>query len=276
MAPADLRSGMEKDDMRGMPRKIRVWKLLCALLALCLLTGSVALSETGRGNLEERFKDEVTLEYEGEGYRPRSRFSSFLFWALAGCENAEKRLALMMIVTVDDKEKQIALVQVDPRLAVTTEAGDVPFWQACAEIEGEDRCERILALVNATLPEPLLEDYLELDIDGLELLDGISFSCADEAALEGDVKSRLKQFGETAEQASSGELVDMFDALAGYMDTNIKSGKMMKIADKADRYERIPTQPVPGQLSEAEDLLDLDPEAWLEIIVRLFYEENPY
>lgn len=257
-------------------------RTFCALLALLLLalSGLTALAEVERGDLEERFRGETTLEYQGTQYQVRKRLTPFLFWALAPNEDGEKHAGLLMVVVVDDAQKTTAILFVDARLAMRTEAGELPLWQAYDLLaDDEARCPELLAWVNALLPEPLLESYFELDIDGLELLDGEHFALEEGETFFKGIKRRLKGFAAGAEDATSDELMGMFDELGEYLETNIKSGLLMKIADKADRYERLTSEYVPGECIADADGVErfyVDPEALMPILLNMFYEENTY
>ena len=266
---------------------------LCLLLALTLLaTGifSVAGAEEARGDLTERFKDKITVEHDGVGYGVRNRLTLLVLLGRADV-GAGEQLGLISVIAVDDDEKLITPLQLDYRLAVQTEDGAaLPIWQACAIFEQsmppvqtpeesqkamEALGEYIVGLLNAELPEPLLERYFVIDVEGLELIDGEPFIFEEETDVTDAVKGRLKQAKTYADEMSSKELLDEMEALSDYIHTNIKSGQLVKIADKSERYEVLRSLQAQGELRtdvNGAEMFYLDEDAWLDSLLAVFYK----
>ena len=104
-------------------------------------------------------------------------------------------------------------------------------------------------------------------IDGIEPSDGY---------VEAEYKERLHAIKAKAEASTTDEINGMFNALSGYIVTDMKSGALMKIVDKLDLYEGQPTIPLPVLEENMEDgqvRLAVDEDAVLPAVLDVFYEE---
>jgi len=90
------------------------------------------------------------------------------------------------------------------------------------------------------------------------------------------MKRRLKALLAQAESANSDQLNDMFVSMSDHIVTDMKTGAIMKIIDKTDRYEVMSSVYVPGSyvLENEQEVFDVDEAGFLDIIVNTFYEEK--
>lgn len=238
-------------------------RIIASLLILLLLCALPASAEDAQADLQARFGGQATLEYNGKSYAPRKRISTMLFGA---CKNGQLQLAYLVIV--DDEENRIATVSLDPTTAVEAFDGKPLSYIYSVPTRPEDEttsqsdadARRLLEAVNSLLPEPLIENFVVLDVAGLDLLDGGEGNDPTLPSVE-NTKQRLKEFGKYAMQSSSSEQMDMASALTGYFDTDVKTGAMVKLMDKASRYEVLPTLTIPGERGEAPQPAPADAES---------------
>lgn len=269
-------------------------RYICFFLCLIFAVTSVsAFAETadGRGNLEERFSDVDTVDFNGATYYQKSRIKSMLFLGICDDGTDLGELGLLMAVVVDDNLKTITPIQFDYRTVFKNESKAQSTLKDAYENSAakEEACENVLAAVNTLFPSPLIESYLGFDIEGLKLIDGNDFLLPEEE-VQAKVKERLKEIKPYAETMSADSATDMMDALSEYIHTDMKSGALMKITDKIDRYEiRTTLHPQmtlfyegneisEEQLTEedivAEDIAAaLDGDAFMQNIIDIFYDE---
>ena len=131
-------------------------------------------------------------------------------------------------------------------------------------------------IVNAMLPLEPVQHYLSLDSDALTAYDPGDTDGLTAAEI---FKSRLKILKAQAETYSTDQLNDLFYELSDYIVTDMKSGAIMKIIDKADRYEIFSSIHVPGEYVMEDDAAVAfipDEAALNEIVIDAFLEENPW
>lgn len=269
-------------------------RIITAILILLLLFSLPASAENAAADLQARFGGADALQYQGKSYVPKNRSSTMM---VAICEKGQ--LQLLFLISVDDDAKRIVPVSLDILTAIEEFDNNTLYYiynhgsyPADASITREDAdAQRLLEAVNSLFPQPLVENYLVLNVEGLDQLDG--GANPDPALTPAEnTKIRLKALAKSAMGASSSQQMDIADALSGYLDTDVKTGAMMKIMDKAQRYEILPTQTIPGtpfQPEAAEDTggdvpmdtprnlpIALDESLLLALTVEYFYEENPW
>lgn len=253
--------------------------MLCLLL--CFMNIG-AWAETERGDLTERFSDEITVEYNGVTYRLRSRLTTVLAMGTSRTTDPEGqvRVEYLAMIVVDDDLNQITPIQLDVRTLVPAADGETVQLRMCygQEEDAKLNCEQVLQAVNALLPDAILEHYVALDIDGLDMYDDEE---ALAAAAAGDTealfKARLRTLQAEAESASSSELNALFNELSDYIVTDLKSGAMMRIADKVDRYDVLPTVDIAGEVTAdaaGGEVYQIDTEDLLANVVSTFFEEK--
>jgi hypothetical protein len=142
--------------------------------------------------------------------------------------------------------------------------------------DDEAGCLQMLSVVNGMLPLQMMEHYLALDSDGLTEYDPGETEGLTAAEI---FKNRLKTLKAQAETYSTDQLNDLFYELSDYIVTDMKSGAIMKIIDKADRYEILSSIHVPGEYvmeGDAAAAFVPDEAALQEIVMSTFLEENPW
>ena len=259
----------------------RILSLLLCLLALTL----PACAEDARSDLQKRFGGQATFTHDGASYAPKKRISALL---LAACQDDE--LLLSYVIVVDDDLDRIALISLPPETVVPA-MSSLTLAQLYArhfppQDAGVPQAEAdsivLLDAVNALLPEPLIESRLVLDCAGLSLLDG--GGNADPALPRAEqAKQRMKVLYRDAQGLSSSEQMKLFDALSAYLATNAKTGALMKLADKAGRYDVLPTLPLPGANAalqegapEAAPPFIADEAALTALAIEYFYDETSW
>ena len=255
----------------SMKKEILPYRILLAVFALFLLISmlTASLAETERGDLNERFSDEITVEYADIVYRLRDRLTTVMFAGFAADDAGEYVPEMLLLLAVNDNEKLMSPIWIECALLPEY----IPIYKDVAaefiEIEGVDiRCEELLGMANALMPAELIEHYIALDLASLELLDGLDTP---------NYTERIKALKAQLEQSSSEQLDEMFDRMSGHIVTDMKSGALIKIADKAERYDRRPTvrfvkQPDIDNPDDSEVAYSQD--AMLEFAVKVFFEEK--
>lgn len=267
---------------------------LIGLLVVCILIGLVnvagAQAETAMGeqnrdaqsDLENRFNDVPTLEYNGMTYRLKNRLTSVLILGTAleteGAEIGVPRAEFVAMLVVDDDAKTITPIQIDCLAPVSVEGMEAAEVMRTLFSKNEDQTVSADVLrqgMNGLMNEEILEHYLALDIDSLEEYDALSEPQENETP-KAVMKRRLKALLAQAESASSDQLNDMFVSMSDHILTDMKTGAIMKIIDKTDRYEVKDSVYVPGDyaLENEREVFDIDEAGFLEIIVNTFYEEK--
>ena len=249
---------------------------LAALIGVLLTTGltvDTAAAETVRGDLKGRFDGDVKITYEDIEYRQRKRMTTALFLGIAPDENGESyRPEMLILLAIDDGRKLVVPLRLDCGLLEIQE-GEAEADESCLEyaVDPDDikaGCEGILRAVNGLLPAEVIEHYIALDLRGLSVIDGLDSE---------DYENRLRAVKRQVETMPSGALNDLFGEMSDYIVTDMKSGALMKIIDKADRYER--TAMIDVMLEENWNQEDADSilfseEAFLKLAVDIFFEEN--
>jgi len=244
-------------------------------LILCLALGC-ASAETVRGDLSQRFADVKKLEYEGEEYRLRDRITSVLAMGIGVDEGGVQRADFAMILCVDDNEKRITVVEIPANTLVQLpdEGGNLQYMRfADVYMMGEDpheNCLRLVDCANRVLAEAQIDHYLAFDVRGMDLV---------ERGVQGTTKEKLKLLKARLEGMSSDEMNDLYADLGDYIITDMKSGALMKVADKAERYEVPPHADLPGTAADggaAGEVLVPDESAIAALVVEAFYELNTW
>ena len=257
-------------------KRSNLWKCalkrcLMLMLTLALLAGA-ALGEPVRGDLTERFASIPRLEYEGETYYLRERVSTVM---LAGIlpdeEDGELRTDFVALIAIDDNEKRITPIYIDGQTITEVEGESVPLREVYAlGEEPKENCLRMVDAVNGILGSELIEDYMAVDLDSITALPEFS-------SLEGDTRQRLHMLRVILEAIPSKQLNEMYGTLSAYLVTDMKSGAVMRVIDKADRYEIAEKVDLPVLPTEEEGApLMPDAEQILEFVVGVFYKTELY
>lgn len=267
--------------MANIPPSIRnnmIMKRILILLLCLLILPLPSIAEDAAADLQARFGDQASFTHNGTDYMVKKRTSTLLFAA-----QDEGELLLSYIVAVDDDLDRIALISVPTETMIPADGG-----QTLAQIyasalppqeqelpSAEYKSIALLDAINTLFPEALIESRLVLDTAGLDLLDG---GTNPDPALSGadNLKARLKAIYHAAEGLSSSDQMNMFDSLAAYLATDVKTGAMMKIADKAQRYEIPPTIPLPGSVPDEQSAFITNEAAITELAIEYFYEQSPW
>lgn len=250
-----------------MLQRIKRWSCL-AVLAAVLLAGSAGSAETVRGDLTDRFSSIPQLTYQEKEYIQRGQMTSALFIGLGPDQEGQVLQAEYLVVIVaDDALRQIRLVQLPEDVQVD---GTSLMDGLGTEGELQEKCLRLVATVNRLMPGEMIDHYIALNADGLKRLE-------DAGQIEAeDYQERLKQFKAYAEGLSGDALSDLFTELSPYIRSDMKSGALMKLVNKAEKFDRQPTltlsaeETVPGA-----EKLDEVP-AYMDELIHLFYEEKKW
>lgn len=258
--------------------------LLWLLTALTCLSMSAVAETAEKGDLSERFGDVVALEYNDVTYRIRNRITVALMMGTVGDPTDEAGTdyaEMMYLLVIDDDQKIYTPIRIRSTAWVDWEGSEL--WPEAGEVQlralysmgadEEDSCSLILQKLNEILGDELIESYAALDLDRLTVIDGIEPSGG---YVEEEYKERLRAIKAKAEASSTDEINGMFNALSGYIVTDMKSGALMKIVDKLDRYEGQPTIPLPvveETLEDGQARTTIDEEAVLPAVLDVFYEE---
>ena len=265
---------------RTMVRRVFLWVLT---VLFCLSTPALA-EATERGNLSERFDDIVAMEYNGVTYRIRNRITVALVMGTVGGSSDETGTdfaEMMYLLVIDDDQKIYTPIRISSDALVdwggsglSPETGEVQL-RALYSMGADENvgCGLIVQKLNEILGDELIGSYAALDLDRLTVLDGIE---PGEEYVEEEYKERLRAIKAKAESSSTDEVNAMFNALSGYIVTDMKSGALMKIVDKVDRYDGQPTIPLPvveEVMDDGQVRVTIDAEAVLPAVLDAFYEE---
>lgn len=258
-------------------------KKLLAVVALiiCAVMGMTALAETAE--VIQPFT-EGTIDVDGTLYRLRKRLSSTLFICTEQIDSVATP-GFMGILTTEDNEKTISVIYLDPRMCAEAEDGaekitlSQTFVDTLAENDARVAGEAVLAAVNGLIGEDLVEDYIVFDVAGLDIIEGLPE--VDVTGLEpmDSMKARLKNAKHYAETLSSDAVTDLIGDMSDYLATEMKSGALVKIADKAERYIINPSIHLEIELMPEEEDVEYLPVATdvlYDILFDIFYEVNPY
>ena len=258
-----------------MMRRILI-RLLLALLAICMILPG-ALAETERGNLEERFSNLLKIEHEGISYQLRGRLTTVLGMGITTNEQGARCADYAMVLVVDDNQKIMTAIEIAPNTLVQVTSGaDGSTWNmrfddvfALAQ-DPHESCLNMVGLVNQMLGQKLVDHYMAFDMEGVKVIGG-------EEMAQGTTKSQLKALKDVLMEKSTDELNDTYALLGDYIITDLKSGAAVKIVDKADRYEVLPTLQLPGvetDAGEAGIIITPDAGEIEKLVIGTFFEES--
>ncbi len=251
-------------------------RFFAACLAVIMLCACAAHAETERGDLSARFGGDVVLTHQDTEYCVRKRLTNVLFMGMElNADTQAYETVMMIVLSIDDNQKLITPIMLDcTRECVIAEDAEnaeetVTLGTVISRYEDvQAGAEAVVGVVNALLPDALIEDYLALDLAGLTLLDG-----REDAQYEARMRAIASQFGDI----STGDINRLLEELSPYLTTDMKSGAMMKVVDKTDRYERknmLRLCMEEERLSEDPRLVLWTDEVWLNTIIETFLEEN--
>lgn len=254
-------------------------KLLGMLLVLLLvLSAASAYAETVRGDLSERFNDIPKIEYEGQTYALKNRITTVLAMGIGKDESGNPRTDVNFMLVVDDDAKTFSVMEIPVDTLVQVIREDGTPWNMrfqdvyAAGTDSDDGGLKAVETLNAVLGEARVEHYLAFDAEGAAVLDI-------QLASIKDTKERLKAMMTLVEEMDSDQLNDTYKLLGDYIITDMKSGAVMKIIDKMDRYEVLPRIKLPGAQYNANDggtLYVADENGILKFRVNAFYEVSRY
>jgi len=251
---------------------------LCLVLLLIGMIAGCAGAETERGDLQERFGNVLKIEYEGVDYQLRNRLTTLLGLAVSTDEQGVSRADFAVVLVVDDNRKTMTVIDVSPDTLVQVSSFEAEQeWNmrfADAYAVGSDpdeNCLRMVQEINELLgQEALVEHYLAFNMEGVKVIGG-------EEMAQGDTKTQLKALKDMLMQMSTDELSDTYALLGDHIITDLKSGAVVKIIDKADRYEILPTLALPGietDAGEAGTVILPDEGEILKMVIEAFCEES--
>jgi len=252
------------------------FRIIAAALMLLMLLMTAAAEDYV--DLGDRFSDIPSYEYNGTTYYMKDRVNTTLVMCVNLNDDGMSAgtVELMLLLVIDDDAKTVTPIQLDPAMTVdwledgeeTLTLGEI-FSGAANADEGSIA---LIAALNALFPEDVIEHYALFDLRGLPVLDGIE---NDETNTTGEVLvDRLKAAKKAAEESGADDATDMLDSMSGYIITDMKSGAMMKVVDKVDRYDR-PSRtyfPVLEPADENDTRVMGDMEAFEAIMIELYYE----
>ena len=261
-------------------------RFLACWLAVLMLGVCTAHAETERGDLSARFGGEVVLTHQDTEYQVRKRLTNVLFMGMELDEETQKYEAVMLILlSLDDNQKLMTPIMLDCMKECVSAAEDVSAENVLDEEalteenatlgtvisryeDVKEGAEALVSEVNALLPDALIEDYLALDLAGLKLLDG-----REDAEYEARMRAIASQFTDV----SNGDINRLLEELSPYLITDMKSGALMKVVDKSERYERKSML----RLCLSEETVQSNPkltlwtdEVWTDTIIETFLEEK--
>lgn len=258
--------------------------IVALVLVAVLAIGAIALAETDYIDLNDRFDNVLTYDYNGHTYYQKSRMTTMLAVAYNQEEaSVEAGIIgdpeLILLVIVDDNAKTVLPLQISATTVVDwmdaagQEAG-IPEGISLRDLFGmeADIEAGTIALMNALngmFPADFIEDYLAFDLNGLTVIDGIANDGSNNV---GDaLMQRLHVIKATVEE--SAEATKLLSALSDYITSDMKSGALMKIADKVDRYDVATRMQLPALETAAEDeSVHLDRSAFDEWMVASFFD----
>ena len=217
-------------------------RMFAAMIAMLLLLSQWCFAEQEYVDLNERFSEQITYEYAGETYYLKERVKTTLVLCANVPEDPQAgagSVELLVILPVDDDSKLIRPIQFSPDMLVSWLEGEEQektFRQLFEETENAQAgCERMVEVLNALFPTAVVEQYAMLDMRGLPVLDGLENDGNNTAGEE--LIERLRAIKHEVEQGNK-NVNTMINDLSGYIVTDMNSGAMMKVADKAERYSR--------------------------------------
>lgn len=256
-------------------------RFLAIVLAMLLMFSQVVFAEEAYVDLEARFDNVLTYEYNGVTHYMKDRVSTTLVLCAnlsdeteAGAGSAE----LILLLPIDDDSRTSAPIQFDPGMTASWlegENAEKTLGELFSEAENADAGSiGLMETINALFPAAVVEHYAVLDLRGLPKLDGIE---NDEANVTGEaLVERLKAIKNMTEQDPEADLNSMLSALSGYIITDMKSGAMVKVVDKVDRYDRSSRVPFPVIVPEDETVTEILPDltAFEDIMVGIYFDDT--
>ena len=253
-------------------------RLFAAILALFMLIMQLPAIAEDYVDLSQRFDDIVTYDFDGTTYYMNSRVTTTLVMCVNIAEEGAEAIGsieLMILVVSDDDKRMIYPIQLDPSMAAAWlegEAGDMTLEQIFAGAANADEGGmKLVEAINGIFPAPVCEHYAMVDLRGLPLLDGIENTRRNTRGDE--LVKRLKDIKAAAEQAGMDSINDILDKLSGYVITDMKSGAMMKVVDKVDRFDRTSRIYFPIQMptGEPDEVYIPDLEAFEITMLELYF-----
>ena len=239
-----------------------------------------AAAETVWGDLDARYANIPRIEYAGETWTLKNRITSILVLGAAKevdkDEASQMKMELAYIVVIDDDAKIITPIEIENTVPIHMTGRKTLLRDASAAsdiLEMED--EELLDGINALLPdEGLVENYFILNLDDLEAYDGEGAAMDDRQDM---LKQRVKNFIVYAEGLSTHDQADLLSQLSESIRSDLKSGAIVKIADKAERYEIMATVHISGEHTvdqNGQKWTDMDEQKLLEVVILTFFEKQ--
>lgn len=259
-------------------RKLNIIIILLICIMLILNGGIAGIAETVEGDLSDRYQKDIALEHNGVNYRMKRRAT---FALLICIDNASENEfdGYFGILAVDDNAKNISVIELDSRVAASLESGI--YRLSDAYLSGEDMHEgsqMVITLLNQVLPYEILDHYIVFDMDGLDVLSGYSDFDSAEYENAANAKQKLRFAKNYIENLTSEQLSKLFEHASGYIKSDLKSGAIMKLADKAEKYERTPTLYFTESTvyGSEDEYVYLDDSEIAKILLDVFFEADPY
>ena len=260
---------------------MRKRRFLAAIMIMLLALSQIAFAEQEYIDLEDRFSYKETYEYCGETYYLKNRVNTTLVLCANLSEDVQSGVGsaeLILLLPVDDDSKTISPIQFEGNMLASWLEGEdqaKTLSQLFAEAEStEAACERLVEALNELFPSAVIEHYAVLDLRGLPVLDGVE---NDEVNVTGEALiERMKAIKRQIEQDGDINVNALLKDMSGYIITDMKSGAMMKVVDKADRYERAHRTPFPviEPVEESEEPLMPELAAFDEIMLDIYYDDT--
>lgn len=256
----------------------RLMKICLSLLLALSVLSTCAGAETVRGDLSERFSGIPRIEYEGQTYALKNRITTVLAMGIGKDEAGKARVDVNFVLIIDDDAKTFSVIEIPSETLVQVSLEDGTPWNmrfrdVYAMCEDRDAGgAKMVEAMNTVLGEDRVEHYLAFDAEGAAVLD------ASLAEIE-YTKERLKAMMALVEEMDSDQMNDTYKLLGDYIITDMKSGAVMKVIDKMDRYEVLPRIMLPGAQHNANDggtLYVPDVNEILKLRVSAFYEADRY
>ena len=258
-------------------RMVRGLKRFISICLMLMMLCAAASAETDRGDLSQRFGSETVLTHQETEYRQRKRMTNVLFMGLEKNEEEQTYETVMMIVlAIDDNRKLITPIMLDCTREIDSLSEEETrvtlgtVISSCEDVK-EGALQTVEAL-NTMFPAATITDYIALDLAGLSLMDGKN---------DADYESRMRAIAGRYTDFSVGDMNKLLEELSPYLTTDMKSGAMMKVVDKTDRYERKSTLRLSMQVELNADGIAEDSrltlwtdEVWLDTMIETFLEEN--
>lgn len=260
-------------------RKIVCMFCAAVLLSALCMTGVFAESYV---NLDERFGDIPHIEFEGSTYYMNDRLTGTLVMIadLEGSPSAETGLGTPVFIAflvLDDDAKLNHVFQIDANTLASwreDECGEQSISESFSrQTDVKAGCTLVMEILNDLFPHPVIDDYVLLDAAGLPVLDGMENT---EENTSGDgLIERLRSINADMQGKESGDYEQLISDLGPYTHTELKSGPMMKIIDKVERYERKKRVELPVLDDTAERPL-IDQDAVTKLAIERWYSSEKF